>query len=287
MPSGYGRIKPDIVTYGSEVSGSNIKKGCKKSSGTSVASPVVAGAVALLMSGVLHLGNLINPGSVKQSLMASARRLPKVPIFEQGAGKLDLIRAYDVLKAYKPQATLFPSYVDFTECPYLWPYCSQPIYYGAIPITINVTILNGMDVTGYILERPKWYAYQQQSTNQLVDISIKYSKLLWPWSGWFSISISGTPEAANYNGIVEGHINFTVQSPSLTNPGEMMKSDVQFLLKIKLIPTPPRSKRVLWDQYHSLRYPPNYFPRDNLKISKGELKRFLDYNRLSNYYHDE
>lgn len=38
---GYGRVKPDIVTYGSEVRGSNIKKGCKKSSGTSVASPVV------------------------------------------------------------------------------------------------------------------------------------------------------------------------------------------------------------------------------------------------------
>lgn len=43
------------------------------------------------MSGVLHLGflgDLINPASVKQSLMASARRLPNVPIFEQGAGKL-------------------------------------------------------------------------------------------------------------------------------------------------------------------------------------------------------
>ena len=31
--AGYGRVKPDIVTYGSDVRGSNIKKGCKKSSG--------------------------------------------------------------------------------------------------------------------------------------------------------------------------------------------------------------------------------------------------------------
>ena len=271
MPSGYGRVKPDIVTYGSEVSGSSIKKGCKKSSGTSVASPVIAGAVSLLMSGVLHLGDLINPASVKQSLMASARRLPNVPIFEQGAGKLDLIRAYNVLKSYKPQATLFPSYVDFTECPYMWPYCSQPIYYGAMPIIVNVTILNGMGVTGHILDRPKWYSYQQSSTNhQLMDISIKYSKLLWPWSGWMAVYIRATAEAVNFNGIVQGHINFTVQSPSPTNPSEMMKSEVKFLLKVKIVPTPHRNKRVLWDQYHSLRYPPNYFPRDNLKISKGE-----------------
>jgi hypothetical protein len=31
---------------------------------------------------------------MKQALMASARRLPDVNMFEQGHGKLDLIRAY-------------------------------------------------------------------------------------------------------------------------------------------------------------------------------------------------
>ena len=42
----------------------------------SVASPVVAGAVTLLLSGVLHRGSIINPASMKQALMSSARRLP-------------------------------------------------------------------------------------------------------------------------------------------------------------------------------------------------------------------
>ena len=42
----------------------------------SVASPVVAGAVTLLYSGVLQRGDVINPASMKQCLMASARRLP-------------------------------------------------------------------------------------------------------------------------------------------------------------------------------------------------------------------
>lgn len=48
LPTGYGRLKPDIVTYGAGVTGSSLTGGCRQLSGTSVASPVVAGAVALL-----------------------------------------------------------------------------------------------------------------------------------------------------------------------------------------------------------------------------------------------
>lgn len=49
--------------------------------------------------------------------------------------------------------SLSPSYIDLTECPYMWPYCSQPIYYGGMPTIVNVTILNGMGVTGRIVEK--------------------------------------------------------------------------------------------------------------------------------------
>ena len=30
LPAGYGRLKPDIVTYGSTERGSNLKKGCRQ-----------------------------------------------------------------------------------------------------------------------------------------------------------------------------------------------------------------------------------------------------------------
>ncbi len=46
---------------------------------------------------------------------------------------------------------LSPSYIDFTECPYFWPYCLQPLYHSAMPIIVNVTILNGMDVVGEVV----------------------------------------------------------------------------------------------------------------------------------------
>ena len=74
LPGGYGRVKPDIVTYGSSVRGSALKSGCRSLSGTSVASPVVAGAVTLLYSAVLNRESVVNPASMKQALMASAKR---------------------------------------------------------------------------------------------------------------------------------------------------------------------------------------------------------------------
>lgn len=49
---------------------------------------------------------MVNPASMKQALIASARRLPGVNMFEQGHGKLDLLRAYQILNSYKPQARL-------------------------------------------------------------------------------------------------------------------------------------------------------------------------------------
>ena len=47
-----------------------------------------------------------------QALIASTRRLPGVGMFEQGAGKLDLLRTYQTLTAYTPQVNL--AYKDKT-----------------------------------------------------------------------------------------------------------------------------------------------------------------------------
>ena len=81
---------------------------------------------------------------MKQALMSSARRLHdnSANIFEQGHGKLDLLRAYHALKSYQPHVSLSPSYLDMTECQYMWPYCSQPLYYSAKPLIVNVSELS-------------------------------------------------------------------------------------------------------------------------------------------------
>lgn len=72
--------------------GSKISTGCKSLSGTSVASPVVAGVVCLLVSVIPEKSrkDILNPASMKQALVEGASRLSGHNIYEQGAGKLNL-----------------------------------------------------------------------------------------------------------------------------------------------------------------------------------------------------
>ena len=49
--------------------------------------------------------------------------------------------------------SLHPSYLDFTECPYMWPYCSQPLYYSIRPVVVNITIINSISVSSTIVDK--------------------------------------------------------------------------------------------------------------------------------------
>lgn len=42
-------------------------------------------------------------------------------------------------------------------------------------------------------------------------------------------------------------------------------------VRAKVAPPPPRARRLLWDQFHSLKYPPAYLPRDNLDVKSDIL----------------
>ena len=270
LPYGYGRVKPDIVTYGAGVRGSNLKGGCRSLSGTSVASPVVTGAITLLISSVLHKNVEINPASVKQAITSSATKLPKANMFEQGHGKLDLIKAYKTLSTYKPHVSASPSYIDFTECPYMWPYCTQPLYHGAVPTVVNITLLNGMGVTGKITGAPRWEPIIAENGN-MIELSFSYSAHLWPWSGYFAVHIGVTKQAAEWEGHSRGTIAFNVTSPPNSDGEDEQTSTVRIPVHVKIIPTPPRNRRVLWDQFHNIQYPSGYFPRDNLAITNDPL----------------
>jgi membrane-bound transcription factor site-1 protease len=104
-----------------------------------------------------------------------------------------------------------------------------------------------------------------------LNISITYSDVLWPWSGWLGIHIAVNDQGEQFEGLAQGHVTLTVQSPPGPEESEPRNSTVSFSIRVKIIPRPPRNKRILWDQYHSLRYPPGYLPRDNLKIKSDPL----------------
>lgn len=91
--------------------------------------------------------------------------------------------------------------------------------------------------------------------------------MLWSWTGYLAIKIQIKKEAANFEGFAEGQIQLEIESISNTS----VKSEIKLFLKAKIIPTPPRKQRILWDQFHNLKYPPGYFPRDDLKMKNDPL----------------
>ncbi|PKA67192.1 membrane-bound transcription factor site-1 protease [Apostasia shenzhenica] len=271
IPHGYGRVKPDVVAYGREIMGSKITTGCKSLSGTSVASPVVAGAVCLLVSVLPEetRKELLNPASMKQALVEGASKLSVPNMYEQGAGKLNLWNSYEILKDYKPRATIFPNILDYTECPYTWPFCRQPLYAGAMPIIFNATILNGMGVVGYVESPPTWRPLNDVSN--LLSIRFTYSDVIWPWTGFLALHMQIKDEGAHFSGVIEGNITVKVYSPPHIGENRLRISECWLYLKLKVVPTPPRMKRVLWDQYHNIKYPPGYIPRDSLDVRNDIL----------------
>uniref|UniRef100_A0A1I8PQQ8 Uncharacterized protein n=2 Tax=Stomoxys calcitrans TaxID=35570 RepID=A0A1I8PQQ8_STOCA len=266
LPNGYGRIKPDIVTYGSHVKGSSLNGGCISLSGTSVASPVVAGAVALILSGAPKKLSLINQALVKQILAEGAVKLQHNNIFEQGHGKLNISKSLELLLSYEPKITLSPPYIDYSES-YMWPYSSQPLHCVGMPSIVNVTIWNAISVTGRITSKPEWQPNLDKNGDLLL-VEILYSQILWPWTGWMAVKISVTNRGCYYEGNAEGSIKLVVYSSTQNNHH---RHTVQFPIKVKIAPKPPRHKRILWDQYHNIQYPPGYIPRDSLKIKSDPL----------------
>lgn len=271
IPHGYGRVKPDVVAYGREIMGSKISTGCKSLSGTSVASPVVAGVVCLLVSVIPENNrkNILNPASMKQALVEGAAKLSGPNMYEQGAGRVDLLESYEILKNYQPRASIFPSVLDYTDCPYSWPFCRQPLYAGAMPVIFNVTILNGMGVIGYVDGPPTWHPLGEEGN--LLNIRFTYSEVIWPWTGYLALHMQIKEEGAKFSGEIEGNVSVSVHSPPARGEKSSRRSTCMLQLKLKVVPTPPRSKRVLWDQFHSIKYPPGYIPRDSLDVRSDIL----------------
>ncbi|TYZ57718.1 hypothetical protein PybrP1_006293 [[Pythium] brassicae (nom. inval.)] len=283
LPFGAGRVKPDIVTLAEDIPGFEVARGCTLLSGTSVSAPIVTGAVALLASMVPpeHRWAVLNPASVKQLLIASADRLAaryepadfvaRNHIFEQGSGRLNVTRASELVRELwtahqaaaadnRPAArsftpTSYPASVDTTNCPYMWPLCSQPLYHSSLPLMVNLTILNPAAVAGVLDNAPQWLA---EENGEHLSVSVASPETLWPYVGSVGVFVEVKPGAAAFRGVAKGTLSLSIRS------GEHVDS-VRVPVAVSIVPTPPAAKRILWDQFHNLPYPSAFVPRDKLE----------------------
>lgn len=121
----------------------------------------------------------------------------------------------------------------------MWPYCSQAVYHSGMPTIVNVTIINGLGVSGRV-KKLTWHPYALNGNGEHIDISLTHCDVIWPWSGWLAVSITVPASSKNWQGIAQGHITLTVQSPATNEEDNFKSSTVKLPLKVKIIPTPPR-----------------------------------------------
>lgn len=265
---GFGRFKPDIVTFGVSVPALGTEKvgsdhfDCAQADGTSYAAPVVSGTVALLLDAAKKKNPSVNfnGGFAKQILVKTARRFPaKWGIYGQGAGMLMPIDAVKEAEVHVPQASTFPADIDLTD-PYFGGHVVyNTLYAGAMPLTLNVTVVNSMHTHGHIQELPVFTA--KDTGGEALDVRFTMCDRIWPYTGWLGVHVA-VKAGATYTGDAEGTIEFIVESPPLPGNVKPQMSKVHMPFKARIIATPPREKRVLWDQFHSVNFPRTWIPDD-------------------------
>ncbi|KAJ0403109.1 hypothetical protein ATCC90586_001287 [Pythium insidiosum] len=284
LPFGSGRVKPDLVALAEDVPGAEVSRGCKLLSGTSVAAPIVSGTIALLAS-IIPDPNarwvLLNPAAVKQILLETADRLPsrvdsesfvvQNHIFEQGAGKLNITRATErveeLWRAYVAtanssdtalaRATAFPARIDATDCPYMWPLCSHPLFHSSLPLAFNLTILNPTSLSASLVGPPRWVP--KNLAGRYVNVSVASPDLLWPHVGSIGVFLEVTAAGASANATARGTLSFSIRDDTTG------RQDVVVVpVSVPIVPAPPKSRRILWDQFHNIAYPSAFVPRDSL-----------------------
>lgn len=174
-----------------------------------------------------------------------------------------------------PKAYLFPEYLDLTteSCTLMWPHCAQPLYKGGEIHTLNISILNPAGVNGEIVDTI-WIPHRN---GHLLNVSVTLPQRFWPWAAGLGVHLEVVENVQLPKVIVEGVLRVVVVTPAA---GAFSKVDLP--IRAEVAPTPPKSKRVLWDLFHSLRYPPGYVPRDNLK-EKKDLLDWLGDHPHTNY----
>lgn len=117
-----------------------------------------------------------------------------------------ILMRYKLLADYTPRASLAPSTLDLTDCPFMWPYCDQPLYANAIAVIANLTILNAKAVSGKVA----YVEWHPVGNGRHLTLTFTHSETVWPWTGYLAIHITVSPAAYQFEGVVEGIVELNI-----------------------------------------------------------------------------
>ena len=48
----------------------------------------------------------------------------------------------------------------------------------------------------------------------IIQVAFAYSEVIWPWSGFLAVHLSVASSASAFDGVAEGHVSLTIESPA-------------------------------------------------------------------------
>ena len=180
LNDGYGILKPDVITYGTNVKAlsSQDDEECTLSSGTSISSSIISASTALALSQVKDRKKIQNTAFIKEALIKSSEKIQGLSITEQGSGVFNLDSFMSQVKSdSSPVLEIYPQIIDIRPLTnfkntssnpeehlnktqqslkfmeqarsepekinsYFLPFSRQSIYSSMMPVSYNLTLMN-------------------------------------------------------------------------------------------------------------------------------------------------
>ena len=132
---------------------------------------------------------------------------------------------------------------------------------------MNFTLMNRDSLHSKLSEAPEYEI--QGDVKKCINIDFHYPAVMWPFFGQIRVEISA-PDTPDCRKISQEAVTILVKLhvysvDKVTSHLKQKSTITPFKIIFDFVATPDRSKRILFDQFHSLKYPQNGFIfKDNL-----------------------
>ena len=159
--------------------------------------------------------------------------------------------------SFTPHVSSIPAAIDLVdECEYMSPHCDTPLYAGATPLALNLTLLDSTRPDAEIVGEPSWRLTDSGSgpdAAKWLRVSFAYERRFRAWANFVGVAFQVRADApAGLSAVVSGQIEVQV-ADGAQRGGEALRAQrhtslshrrVVVPVRLRLQPAPPRSSLV-------------------------------------------